>query len=103
MAKGMFRAAAAAGLLVGFVGAAQAGITWFNNRATWAAAAGAASFSEDFSGFAADTSFRAAPVALSGMSIAQEGANVTSFRNLIDALPHVFGDSNGTTQFIHHR
>ena len=43
-----------AGLGFGVMGSAQAGIVWFTDRSAWSAAAGAASFTEDFSSFAAD-------------------------------------------------
>jgi hypothetical protein len=77
-------------------GHTQAGIVFFNNQATWQAAAGPASFTEDFSGFATDTLFQTSPVALNGMSIVQQGANA-AFRNFIDVAPFQFLDNNGTS------
>lgn len=82
-----------ASLLLG-VQAAQAGVVWFTDRSAWAAAAGAASFSEDFSGFASDTSFTTSAVALNGGSIQQVGSD--NFRNFIDAPTLSFSDNNGT-------
>ena len=64
---------------------AAASAVFYTDRASWAAAAGAPTFFEDFSGFAADTSFRSAAVALDGMSIVQLGSG--SFRNVIDVGP----------------
>lgn len=76
-------------------GAAQAAAIFYTDRASWEAAAGAPTFTEDFSGFSQDTPFRQAPVALSGLSIEQVGGG--SFRNLIDVGPTFdFTEHNGT-------
>src|SRR5262245_32733648 len=80
--------------LAGISGAAQAGIVFYTDRATWEAAVGPASFSENFSGFGVDTQFRTAPLALNGMTIGQEGAN--SFRNEVEVAPFAFADNNAT-------
>ena len=84
-----------AGLGFGVMGSAQAGIVWFTDRSAWSAAAGAASFTEDFSSFAADQSFRSSAVALNGMTIQQEGSG--DFRNLVETPPTQFDDNNGTS------
>ena len=83
-----------AGLLC-VTAASQASITWFNSLGGWNGAAGATSFTEDFSGFTTDTEFRTGPVAINGGSIAQEGTG--NFRNFIDTTPFDFPSSNGTT------
>jgi hypothetical protein len=69
--------------------------TFYTDRASWLAASGSPTFSEDFSSFTEDTPFQTAPVALAGMSIAQEGSG--NFRNTIDVGPDFdFTDNNGT-------
>ncbi len=83
----------------GGASAAEAGIIFFTDRPTWEAATGPPSFAEDFSGFAQDTSFRAAPVALNGMTIQQLGTG--SFRNIVDVgsaeEDFDFTEHNGTS------
>jgi hypothetical protein len=65
----------------------------------WEAAAGAATFTEDFSGFVADTSFKNSPVALSGMTISREGPEGgLDNSNMIDVPPLVFSGGSGTAQ-----
>src|SRR5688500_18238474 len=83
---------------------AQAVIIFFTSEAAWSVAAGSPTFDEDFEGFAADTSFRFAPVALDGMTIQQEGTNF-DFRNFVDVPPLQFTDNNGTSHasiFVNH-
>lgn len=75
--------------------AAGAAAIFYTDRSVWQAAAGAPSFSEDFSGFTEDTSFRDVPAALSGLSIEQIGHE--DFRNLIDVGPPFdFTEHGGT-------
>lgn len=69
----------------------------FNDRTSFNAAAGAGQLTENFSGFAADTPFRTAPVPANGFVISQEGTNTTNFRNFIDVPPFLATDNNGTT------
>jgi hypothetical protein len=76
---------------------ASAAVNIFTNRALWAAAAGAATFTEDFSSFAADAPFHTAPVALNGMSISREGPE-PGLSNYVDVLPLVFPGGSGTNQ-----
>ena len=89
------RAVEASLLLAASIGTSQAGLVFYTNRVAWAAAAGTASFTEDFSSFTADASFQTAAVALQGMSIRQEGVG-NSFRNTVDVPPLTFVDNNGT-------
>jgi hypothetical protein len=72
-------------------------VQFFTSRAAWQAAAGPASFSEDFSGFAADTPFHSSPVALSGMTISREGPEA-GLTNFIDVPPLMFVGGSGTAQ-----
>jgi hypothetical protein len=65
----VFALLAAAGLGAVAAQTAQAGVIWYTDRAAWMAAAGSPTCSEDFESFPFDTLFRAAPVALNGMSI----------------------------------
>lgn len=81
-------------VVLGGAGSARGALVFYTDRATWEAAAGAASFTEDFSGFTDDTPFRTSAVALNGMSIVQEGTG--SFRNEVDVVPTVYTDNNGT-------
>jgi len=76
-------------------GIANAGITFYTDRPTWESAAGVASFTEDFSGFASDTEFRTAAIALNGMSIWQEGSG--TFRNTVDFPPLEYTPNSGST------
>lgn len=77
-------------------GAAHAQFNPFSSRGTWQAAAGASSFTENFEGFAGDTSFRTSPVALAGgMSIQQVGPG--TFRNEVDVVPLVFPGEGATS------
>jgi hypothetical protein len=85
-----------AAVALAFTVNANAGVIFFTDEAAWNAAAGAPSFTENFSSFAADTSFRTTPVALNGMTISQEGVNTDSFRNTVDVPPLDFPDNNGT-------
>jgi hypothetical protein len=75
---------------------AEAGVTWFTDRAAWTAAAGSPTFSEDFSGFASDTEFRTTAVTLDGMSIQRIAPPVSSSRNFIDVSPFANSDNNST-------
>jgi hypothetical protein len=78
---------------------ANAVVNFFTDRTAWEAAAGAATFTEDFSGFAADTSFKNAPVALAGMTISREGPEGgLDNSNMIDVPPLVFSGGSGTAQ-----
>ena len=79
------------------VAPAQAVVNFFTNQATWQAAAGPATFTEDFSSFAADTSFANAPVALNGMTISREGPE-PGLTNFIDVPPLMFSSGSGTAQ-----
>ncbi len=92
----VFVAGFASLVILTLAGQAQAAAVFYNNQAAWQAAAGPASYTEDFSSFGADTSFRAASVALNGMSIAQEGFPA-EFRNLVDVAAFQFGDNGGTS------
>lgn len=76
---------------------AHAAINFFNDRTAWATAAGSITFSEDFSGFAADTPFHTSPVALNGMTISREGPE-PGLSNFIDVAPLMFGGGSGTNQ-----
>jgi hypothetical protein len=77
---------------------ASGAINFFTNQATWLAAVpGGPSFSENFSGFAADTPFHSAPVALNGMTISREGPE-QGLSNYIDVPPLVFSGGSGTAQ-----
>jgi len=76
---------------------ARAAVQFFNDRATWQAAAGGATFTEDFSSFAADTPFHSVPVSLSGMTISREGPEA-GVSNFIDVPPLVFSGGSGTAQ-----
>jgi hypothetical protein len=76
---------------------AVAVVNFFTNRATWEAAAGPATFSENFSGFVADTSFQNAPVALNGMTISREGPE-PGLQNFVDVPPLMFSGGSGTAQ-----
>lgn len=90
-----FRVVAAMPLVLGAT--AVAAVQTFSDRATWLAAVGPLSATEDFSGFVVDTQFRTQVVGLAGgMSITQTGPNTTAFRNLIDVLPLAQTDNNGT-------
>jgi hypothetical protein len=73
----------------------QSAVIVFTDRPTWEATVGTLSFSENFNGFLADTSFRSSPLAANGFSVQQEGFD-RSFRNLLDASPFTFGEGNGT-------
>ena len=73
-------------LAIGLLSPAQGAITFHTNQAVWQAAAGPLSFTENFSGFAVDTQFRTAPLAIGGGTIVQEGAD-QGFRNIIDVVP----------------
>jgi len=83
-------------LVVPFVGLATcsfAGLTTYANEGSWTAAVGSVDATEDFSGFAVDTSFRDAPVALNGgMSIVKMGSGGSDSRNFIDVTPFLFPD-----------
>jgi len=92
--KRISAALAAAGFGAFLAGSAQAGVVWFTDRSAWEAAAGALTFSENFSGFRTDQSFQTSAVALNGMSIQQEGPG--DFRNSVDVTPLGFTDNNGT-------
>lgn len=76
---------------------AEAAVNFFTNSATWQAAAGASTFTEDFSGFASDTSFASSPVAISGMTISREGPE-PGLSNFIDVPPLMFSSGSGTAQ-----
>lgn len=78
-----------------FTASAKADVVFYTNLANWQSAAGTPSFTEDFSGFATDTSFRTAPVGLNGMTIRQEGVDA-AFRNQVDVAPLEFSTGNGT-------
>ena len=83
-------------LMIGVLSPAQGAITFHTNLATWQAAAGPLTFSEDFSGFAVDTQFRTAPLAIAGGTIVQEGVDL-AFRNEVDVVPLAFAAvSSGT-------
>ena len=71
-----------AGLLC-VTAASQASITWFNSLGGWNGAAGATSFTEDFSGFTSDAIFQTNPVAINGGSLIEEGPD--SWLNYVDA------------------
>jgi uncharacterized repeat protein (TIGR01451 family) len=76
---------------------AQGAIVQYDDRASWLAAVGGTpDVEEDFQGFTVDTSFRAAPVAISMGTIAQVGLD-QAFRNLVDVAPFEYTDNNGTT------
>ena len=84
---------------VAFLAGAQpaaAGAVWYSDRASWLAASGPTTFSEDFSGFTQDTSFQTSAVALAGMTIAQVGSG--SFRNeiIVDPDEFDFTEHDGT-------
>jgi hypothetical protein len=76
---------------------AEGAINFFTDAATWQAAAGASTFTEDFSGFLMDTPFHTSPVALNGMTISREGPEA-GLSNYIDALPLTFSGGSGTAQ-----
>jgi hypothetical protein len=78
-------------------GTTEGAINFFTNSATWQAAAGASTFTENFSGFATDTPFSASPVALNGMTISREGPEA-GLSNYIDVPPLVFSAGSGTAQ-----
>lgn len=85
----------AAALGLGSALPAAGGVIFYSDRTTWLAAIGAPTFSEDFSGFASDTSFQTSAVALDGLSIAQVGSD--NFRNEIDVGPPFdFTEHNGS-------
>ncbi len=76
---------------------AQGAIVQYNDRASWLAAIGGApDAQEDFQGFAVDTPFRAAALAMGIGAIGQAGLD-QAFRNEVDAPPLQFTDNNGTT------
>jgi hypothetical protein len=83
------------GVLAATATLSHAVITFFNNQASWQAAAGSLTFSEDFSGFGSDTLFRSSAVAINGGMLGQEGFD-QAFRNLVDVNPQGFSDNNGT-------
>jgi hypothetical protein len=72
-------------------------VQFFTSRAAWEAAAGPATFTEDFSGFAADTPFHSLPVALNEMTISREGPEA-GLTNFIDVPPLMFSGGSGTAQ-----
>jgi hypothetical protein len=76
---------------------ANAAVNFYTDRALWAVAAGAATFTEDFSSFAADEPFHNTPVALNGMTISREGPEA-GLSNHIDALPLTLPGGSGTNQ-----
>jgi hypothetical protein len=76
---------------------AEGAVNFFTNSVTWQAAAGASTFSEDFSGFISDTSFASSPVALNGMTISREGPEA-GLTNYIDVPPLTFSTGSGTAQ-----
>lgn len=82
-------------LLATLTAPVQAGIIYYTDLATWQAAVGPVSFTEDFSGFTSDASFQALPVSANGFTIQQEGFD-QAFRNTVDVLPLGFSGSNGT-------
>lgn len=85
-----------AGFWIGAPAQVEAGILWYRSRADWIAAAGPASFREDFADFAVDTSFRTSTLALEGMRIRQEGVDPGTV-NFVDVPPlsagHAFIES----------
>src|SRR4051794_35507783 len=76
---------------------AKAAVNFFTNSATWQAAAGASTFTEDFSAFASDTSFASVAVPLNGMTISREGPE-PGLTNYIDVPPLQFSTGSGTAQ-----
>jgi len=74
---------------------ANAAINWHSTLASWNAATGGATMSEDFSGFTTDTQFRTQSVAITGGALSQMGDDY-AFRNEVDVVPTQFSDNNGT-------
>jgi hypothetical protein len=83
-------------LLVFASARAFAQTTCYTSRASWTAAAGPPSATEDFSSFGADTSFEQSPVQLAIGSI-QVSTGPAGFRNLIEVAPFQYNDNNGTS------
>ena len=78
-----------------------ASTTCYTDYATWLAAAGTPTHTEDFSGFTVDTPFDptvggTGPVALNGCTIEVLPGGGAAFRNIVDVPPFQFGDNNGT-------
>jgi len=77
-----------------FLAQASASLDVYTDRTAWVSAAGAPNFAEDFESFDTDTSFRDAPVALNGMSIARLGTGGFDTRNIVDVAPYIFPQPN---------
>jgi hypothetical protein len=88
-----------ASLALGLVwpGAASGALSFYSDRATWQAASGPATWVESFAGFASDTSFATASVALAGMTIGREGPEA-GLTNFIDVPPLAFAGGSSTSQ-----
>ena len=100
----MFRAVALAVLLVLLVTTtSSAGFVSFSDRTVWEAAVGTPTLTEDFDGFAVDTSFVPSPLTLNGMTL-QADADVldSTLESFVDALPIVAAgqDVNGTAHAV---
>ncbi|MSU73100.1 MAG: hypothetical protein EXS43_12295, partial [Opitutus sp.] len=90
------RLVAAVGALgFAFSNSAEAGIVFYTDRVAWQNAAGPSSFTEDFSGFVLDTPFHTTPLALSGMTIRQEGTERFAW-NEVDGRPFQFTPNSGS-------
>jgi hypothetical protein len=91
--------AAVMALGMGLPASAEAEIVFFTDRVAWESAAGPPSFTEEFSGFAVDTPFRASPVALNGMVIQQVGTERMAW-NEVDVPPHQFTTNSGSNSAL---
>src|SRR5438477_8322704 len=97
--RGCGLVAAVMALGLSFPAAASADITFFTDRAAWESAAGAPSFTEDFSGFTVDTPFRTSPAALNGMAIQQVGTERMAW-NEVDVPPHQYSPNSGSSSAL---
>ena len=100
----MFRTVALAVLLVPLVtNTSTAGFISFSDRSVWETAVGTPTLTENFDGFAGDTSFVPSPLALNGMTL-QADADVLdpTFESFVDAPPIVPAgqDVNGTAHAV---
>jgi hypothetical protein len=80
-----------------------AAVVTYTNRATWLAAVGPLSGTEDFNSFAVDASFQGAPVPLNNMSVVGTTGFNGAQTQKIDALPLEFANYyswDGTAQLL---
>jgi len=73
----------------------QAGLVTYSSLATFLGDVGAATWTQDFEGFGADTSFQSGPLVAGHLTLQQVGTG--TFRNFVDVLPLQFTTEGATT------